>query len=112
MKIKKKSFKYLREGEFGQIKAILDVGVPFSKVIALTGRSWGTVIRIKKATSFAQYKHLTRQTVKKLVKKEAGEVSSDTTALLKEISANLLKLIAAVEKKKIANSASGGAVLY
>jgi hypothetical protein len=59
------SRKHLKETEYKQIKALLDVKLSFSQIKKVTGKSWNTVNFIKQSKSFDEYHEIVKNAWKK-----------------------------------------------
>lgn len=62
-----KKFKWVKPGEFKQIKATLETGLSVSRAVQIFERSSATIGFIKKAKSFEDYKRLSDRQPKKKI---------------------------------------------
>lgn len=56
-----KSWKHMTEKEFNKIKQLHELGITPANIVKITGRSTGTIWRIKKTDSFEAYKKPVRK---------------------------------------------------
>lgn len=114
----RKHYKQMGEKDFRLIKTLLTADLPVTKIVDITGRSWGVIGIVKKSNSLDEYKQNSRRNTAKYYPAKASNQPTEKVdiksmgAILVEMNNNLTEIKTLLEKLVDTQVRNSGVTTY